>query len=77
MAYIPSLNKIQYAVETAYHDATADDIEPVGITNVRVTPKVEVEQALKRALRGERRIIFCRKTENLGFNARDTADEAT
>jgi len=42
MAYIPSLNKIQYAVETVYHDATADDIEPVGITNFRITPKNEI-----------------------------------
>ena len=44
MAYIPSTNKIQYAQETAYHDATADDIEPVGITNFRLDPRVEVLQ---------------------------------
>ena len=42
--YIPSLNKVQYAVEAAYHDAAADDIKPVGITNFRIDPKVEVEQ---------------------------------
>ncbi len=46
MVYIPSVNKIQYAVEAAYHDGAADDIEPVGITNFKIDPKVEVEQIL-------------------------------
>lgn len=44
MTLIPSTNKIQYGLEAAYHDGAADTIEPVGITNFQLTPKVEVMQ---------------------------------
>ena len=44
MVYIPSLNKIQYGLEAAFHDAAVDTIEPVGIETFRIDPRVEVVQ---------------------------------
>lgn len=41
MAYIPSLNKLQIGVEVAYGDEGTDTIEPVGVTEVTMNPKVE------------------------------------
>lgn len=44
MSYMPTLNKLQIGVEAVLMDEGVDTIEPVGITNVRITPKVEAIQ---------------------------------
>lgn len=44
MVYIPSLNKLQIGIEAVYGDEGVDTIEPAGITNCRITPKVETER---------------------------------
>jgi hypothetical protein len=44
MAYIPTLNALQLYQEAVFMTPAAVDIEPAGITNFRITPKVEVEQ---------------------------------
>ena len=50
MAYIPSLEKLQIGIEAAYGDEAVDTIEPAGITEFSLTPKVEtVRIASKRA----------------------------
>lgn len=46
MTYIPSLHKIQLAQEGTYGDGTTGAIQPPGITNFRVDPKVEAEQLM-------------------------------
>jgi hypothetical protein len=42
--YIPSLHKLQVGLEAAVGDGAATTIQPAGITNFRIDPKVEVEQ---------------------------------
>ncbi|KKM68526.1 hypothetical protein LCGC14_1460020 [marine sediment metagenome] len=44
MAYIPSLHKIQLGLEAVYGDGAAVSLQPPGINNVRIDPKVEAEQ---------------------------------
>ena len=41
---IPSLNKVQIGLEVAYGDGAAATIQPPGILNIRIDPKVEAEQ---------------------------------
>ena len=42
MTYIPSLDKLQIGIEAVYGDEGVDTIEPAGIIEVTMNPKVEV-----------------------------------
>lgn len=42
--YIPSLEKVQIGLEAAWSDAAAPTVQLVGITDCRITPKVESSQ---------------------------------
>ncbi len=42
--YIPSVNKVQIGLEAAYGDGAAATIQPPGILDIRIDPKVEAEQ---------------------------------
>ena len=46
MTYIPSVHTIQMAQEAVYGDGTVGAIQPPGILNFRVDPKVEAEQLM-------------------------------
>ena len=46
MTYIPSMHKIQVAQEAVYGDGTAGAIQPPGITNFNVDPRVEAQQLI-------------------------------
>ena len=46
MTYIPSVHKVQLAQEAVYGDGTAGAIQPPGIVDLRIEPKVESEQLI-------------------------------